>query len=86
MSNRVLTQAERITSLEVQLATLQQTMSTHVDETSKRHDIMNGKLDELLGLRNKGIGAFWLASALAGTGIIGLAVSFIDWMRSAVHG
>jgi hypothetical protein len=32
---------------------------------------MDGKLDELLALRNKGAGVFWLASSLFGTGIFG---------------
>ena len=30
------------------------------------------KLDELLALRHKGVGAFWLASALLGASFIGL--------------
>jgi hypothetical protein len=54
------TQAERITALEVQVAAMQKTQLE-----------INDKLDELLTLRNKGIGAFWLASALIGTGFVG---------------
>lgn len=69
------TQAERITALEIQMA--------HVLAESQS---MSKKLDELLGLRNRGIGAFWLASALAGTGIIGLAVSLVDWFKGVIHG
>lgn len=42
---------------------------------------INVKLDELLTLRSKGIGAFWLASALLGTGIIGFIVLMIDWVK-----
>jgi phosphatidylglycerophosphatase A len=72
---------ERITALEVQMASLQLSMLTHMKETEKRHDDMSGKLDELLGLRNKGVGAFWLASALAGTGIIGAILSFFSWWK-----
>lgn len=40
------------------------------------------KLDELLQLRSKGMGAFWLASSLIGTGIIGALFSLIDWLRT----
>jgi len=80
------TQAERITALEVQLSSLQQTLSTHIADTKESNAIMKGMLDELLGLRNKGIGVFWLASALAGTGIIGLALSLLDWLRGTLHG
>jgi hypothetical protein len=75
------TQAERITALEIQLATLQSSMTKHMIDTEKRHESMNDKLDDLLGLRNRGVGAFWLASALAGTGIIGAVLSFFDWWK-----
>lgn len=74
-------EVERITALEVQLANLQATMTLHMAETEKRQENMDGKLDDLLGLRNKGVGAFWLASALAGTGIIGAILSFFDWWK-----
>lgn len=40
------------------------------------------KLDELLVLRNKGMGAFWLAAALFGTGIVGTIISLIQYMKS----
>lgn len=74
-------EAERITALEVQLANLQATMTLYMADTEKRQENMDGKLDDLLGLRNKGVGAFWLASALAGTGIIGAILSFFDWWK-----
>lgn len=74
-------QVERITALEVQLSNLQASMTLHMAETEKRHEDTNAKLDDLLGLRNKGVGAFWLASALAGTGIIGAILSFFDWWK-----
>ena len=67
-----ITQAERITALEVRVTDLLKTQQ----ET-------NDKLDELLAMRNKGIGAFWLASTLLGTGIVGFVVQFIDWWRHA---
>lgn len=67
-----ITQAERITALEVRVSDLLKTQQ----ET-------NDKLDELLAMRNKGIGAFWLASTLLGTGIVGFIVQFIDWWRHA---
>ena len=66
------TQAERIAALEVRVSDMQKTQQ----ET-------NEKLDELLAMRNKGIGAFWLASTLLGTGIVGFIVQFIDWWRHA---
>lgn len=39
------------------------------------------KLDQLLELRSKGMGAFWLASALFGTGILGLFMTLVNWMK-----
>lgn len=65
-----ITQAERIAALEVR-----------VSDVQKKQQEINDKLDELLAMRNKGIGAFWLASTLLGTGIVGFVVQFIDWWR-----
>ncbi len=66
----VTTQAERITALEVRM--------TQVQAQQKE---INDKLDDLLAMRNKGIGAFWLASTLLGTGIAGFIVQIISWWR-----
>ena len=49
-------------------------MQITVEETNK-------KLDELLALRSKGMGAFWLASTLLGTGLVGLIAMVSDWFR-----
>lgn len=70
MTNVVITQAERITSLEVQVNQLKSSVNS-----------MESKLDDLLALRNKGVGAFWLASALIGTGIIGLVAEIMSWIK-----
>lgn len=47
---------------------------------SKLNDI-DKKLDELLTLRQKGVGAFWLASSLLGTGIIGAIFMVVQYFR-----
>jgi hypothetical protein len=65
------TQAERIMAVEVR-----------VKELEDKVDAMNKKLDTLLELRYKGAGAFWLASALIGTGIIGAVAQFLNWLRA----
>lgn len=44
-------------------------------------DEIDRKLDSLLELRAKGAGAFWLASALVGTGIISMFWAVIDWIK-----
>lgn len=71
-THTTITQAERIAALEVR-----------VSEMQKQQNEINDKLDDLLAMRHKGIGAFWLASTLLGTGIVGFVVQFIDWWRHA---
>lgn len=66
----VITQAERITALEVRMAEMQ-----------SQQTAISDKLDDLLAMRNKGIGAFWLASSLIGTSIVGFILNVIDWLR-----
>ena len=64
------TDAERIARLEVRIDSL-------VDIVNS----MAGKQDELLALKQKGIGAFWLASTLLGTGIVGAFSTFFYWLK-----
>lgn len=70
MSFKALTQAERITALEVQIDTL-----------NLRIKSMDEKIDELLALRNKGAGAFWLASTLFGASLIGVLSLMTSWWK-----
>lgn len=55
-------------------------------EFKENWEEVNRKLDDLLSLRNKGIGAFWLASILTGTGIIGVLASMFDWWKGLISG
>jgi hypothetical protein len=64
------TQAERIASVEVRIKSLEEKVNE-----------MDRKLDELLALRYKGAGAFWLASALVGTGIMGAIYKILEWVK-----
>ncbi len=57
-------QIERLARLEERVRVLEE-----------KADIINDKLDELLALRYKGAGAFWLMTALFGSGIAGLLYS-----------
>lgn len=65
-----MTDSGRITALEVQVHDL----VSELRETNK-------KLDQLLELKNKAAGAFWLVSIIAGSGLIGFVVSAIEWLR-----
>jgi chromosome segregation ATPase len=51
-----------------------------VNELRDKVDSMERKLDELLALRYKGAGAFWLAAALVGTGIIGAVAQLFHYL------
>ncbi len=64
------TDGERIASLE----TLVTVMIAEQRE-------MRSKIEDLLAIRNKGIGAFWLASTLIGTSIVGAVMTIIDWVK-----
>ena len=61
---------ERITAVEVK-----------VEDLVKKVETMDQKLDQLLELKSKGMGAFWLASLILGTGIMGMFASFITWFK-----
>lgn len=62
---------ERLAILETRVAAMEHSIGS-----------MDAKLDELLALRHKGMGAFWLASALFGTGIVGAISIAWDWLRA----
>lgn len=66
LAERIVETAERIAVLELEVKNLKDA----VDST-------NSKLDELLELKSKGLGAFWLLSILCGSGILGA----IAWLK-----
>ena len=64
------------------LATLEAKLTTYEDNQKQVIE----KLDELLGLRNKGIGAFWVVATITGTGMIGIISSVAEWLKGLGHG
>lgn len=60
MAEQAIETAERIAVLELEVKNLKDKV-----------DATNSKLDELLELKSKGMGAFWLLSILLGSGILG---------------
>jgi hypothetical protein len=42
---------------------------------------MDAKLDQLLELKAKGMGAFWFASLIVGTGVAGMFTTFVTWFK-----
>lgn len=65
-------QGERIMAVEVR-----------IEKVERKVDEMNEKLDDLLALRHKGVGAFWLASTILGTGIVSLIMQLMSWWRGS---
>jgi len=47
----------------------------------KTLDDINQKLSQLVQLRDKGWGAFWLVSALLGSSILGGIITIISWLK-----
>lgn len=64
-------EAERVRTIEVNQADLQESVKT-----------MDGKLDELLALKNKGAGVLWVASIL----ITGTFTLFVSWISGWFNG
>jgi hypothetical protein len=62
------TEPERIASLETEVRLLKET----VQELTRC-------VNDLIGLRNKGAGAFWLATSLAGAGAISIFIQILHW-------
>lgn len=71
---------ERIARMEVEVQELKKAFHEHKEETNRRLDSVDGKLDELLALRNKGAGVVWLVSGLIGTGIIGACFQLFNYL------
>jgi hypothetical protein len=69
------TSNDRIIRLEVELKSA---LNAHNDMKANLKEV-NDKLDDLLELRNKGIGAFWLATSLAGAGAISIFFQILNW-------
>ncbi len=72
------TNVERLARLEVEMK--------QVMESQDKFEIIckdiSSKLDSLLTLRDEGVGAFWLASLLMGTGIVSFFYVLIDYFRN----
>ena len=71
------TELERLARLEV----LVEGLTRDQEQAARDRHETNKKLDELLALRHKGVGAFWLASSLVGTSIVGTVIMLIEWLR-----
>lgn len=65
-----LSELERITAVETRLSSVEERMER-----------IENKLDELLELKNKSAGAFWLISLIVGSGVLGMVGTLFSWWR-----
>lgn len=73
---------ERIARVEVEVQSLKASFEEHKEETAKKFDEVNSKLDKLLELRSKGAGVLWLVSGLLGTGVLATILEVFKHMWS----
>lgn len=76
--------AVKIAVIEEQILGLREQQKAHNDSTQKRFDGMEGKLDDLTAIMNRGRGAY--AASMAFAGAIGaLLISLITWASDFFH-
>lgn len=68
---------ERIVRLEETV----KTMTKSIDTQEASQTEIKEKLDELLELKSKGMGAVWLISAILGTGVLAFVGVFFRWVK-----
>lgn len=56
-------------------------LETKFEEVQKDLTKIGSKLDELLELKSRGFGAFWLVGLIFGSGVIGLAVAAVNFFK-----
>lgn len=74
-------QTERLAVVEVEVRTVKQELHEHKIETSEQFKLVNGKLDELLQLKYKSAGAFWLAASIIGLVLNGLGLAVFNFFK-----
>lgn len=67
---------ERVARMEEQIKAL----SDKLETTDQKINDLTIKIDDLLALRNQGVGAFWIASTLVGTSIVGGVVAIFKYI------
>lgn len=74
-------QSERLAIVETEVKSIKDELHEHKIETKHQFEIVNSKLDDLIQLKYKGMGAFWLAASIIGSGIGGLLVSLMNLFK-----
>ena len=61
--------AERLAVIETTLNHIQEGLEKHIKDDATVQGSVDAKLDELLALKSKGLGAFWAASIIFGAAV-----------------
>lgn len=56
-------------------------LENKVEELIKSDERINSKLDQLLSLKDRGAGAFWLFGIIFGSGVIAAATAIVSWFK-----
>lgn len=75
--------SERLAVVENEVKSVKEELHEHKIETRTQLAIVNSKLDDLLQLKYKGMGAFWLAASIIGSGIGGLIITLFTIFRGS---
>jgi hypothetical protein len=76
-----MTNAERLIALETEFRLHRESVERRDKERDEKLEQMNKNIQELLSLRAKGQGAFWLATTLFGTSFAVAISYFISWFK-----
>lgn len=71
----------RLAVLEVKVDQWHQQCATDRAEAKVQYNSLDSKIDELLTFRAKGVGAFWLASTVLGTSLVGALSVVFNWFK-----
>ena len=74
-------QTERLAVVEEQVKSVKSELHEHNTETRDQFIIVNKKLDDLLQLKHKTFGAFWLAASIIGLVLNGLGLAVFNFIR-----
>ncbi len=64
-------------SFDARLAVLEH----RVNNIDMKLSAIDNKLESLLQLKSKGMGAFWLASLIFGTSVVSLVAVMVSWIK-----
>lgn len=76
---------ERLVVIEERLKNISEALEQHVVDDRRIQGLIETKLDELLTLRNKGLGVFWVISIVVG-GIMFFAKDLAAGLKAYLNG